>query len=122
MLGTQAGRGDAAYLARFLEKDLLDMKAYEYWNGESKEWIRGNEAAATPVLRGPVGEASLIWHKKFERWILTYNYDPNHDETPLTKRHAILYCTSKDPSSGASRKYWRKRTDIQLCIALTYIR
>ena len=35
--GTQAGRGDAAYLARFLEKDLLDMKAYEYWNGESKE-------------------------------------------------------------------------------------
>ena len=96
MLGTQAGRGDAAYLARFLEKDLLDMKAYEYWNGESKEWIRGNEAAATPVLRGPVGEASLIWHKKFKRWILTYNYDPNHDENPLTKRHAILYCTSKD--------------------------
>lgn len=96
MLGTQAGRGDAAYLARFLENDLLDMKAYEYWNGESKEWIRGNEAAATPVLRGPVGEASLIWHKKFKRWILTYNYDPNHDETPLTKRHAILYCTSKD--------------------------
>ena len=26
MLGTQAGRGDAAYLARFLEKDLLDMR------------------------------------------------------------------------------------------------
>ena len=25
--GIQAGRGDAAYLARFLEKDLLDMKA-----------------------------------------------------------------------------------------------
>ncbi|WP_308760177.1 DUF4185 domain-containing protein [uncultured Bacteroides sp.] len=58
-------------------------------------WKRG-WPAATPVLRGPVGEASLIWHKKFERWILTYNYDPNHDGTPLTKRHAILYCTSKD--------------------------
>ena len=33
MLGTQAGRGDAAYLARFLEKDLLDMKALD-WDGK----------------------------------------------------------------------------------------
>ncbi|MCR6503306.1 DUF4185 domain-containing protein [Bacteroides muris (ex Fokt et al. 2023)] len=32
MLGTLLGRGDAAYLARFLENNLLDMKAYEYWD------------------------------------------------------------------------------------------
>ena len=43
-----------------------------------------------------MGEASLLWHKKFKCWILTYNYDPNYDETPLTDKHAILYCTSKD--------------------------
>jgi len=96
MLGTQSGRGDDAYLARFREKDLRNMKAYEYWNGETKKWISGNEKAATPVLNGPVGEASLMWHKKFKRWILTYNYDPNYDESPRTKAHAILYCTSHD--------------------------
>lgn len=96
MLGTQSGRGDNAYLSRFLEADLMNMKAYEYWNGERNEWVRGDESAATPVLRGPVGEASLIWNKKFQRWILTYNYDPNHDSTPLTRTHAILYCSSPD--------------------------
>lgn len=104
MLGTQSGRGDDAYLARFREKNLLDMKAYEYWNGEKKEWVRGDEAAATPVLRGPVGEASLLWHKKFNRWILTYNYDPYHDKTPMTKKHAILYCTSDDLISWSEPK------------------
>lgn len=96
MIGTQAGRGDAAYLARFREKDLLNREAYEYWNGERSEWIRGQEAAATPVLEGPVGEASLLWHKKFKRWILTYNYDPRYDPAPLTKKNAILYRTAAD--------------------------
>ena len=96
MLGTQAGRGDAAYLARFRERDLLDMRRYEYWNNEQHMWISGDENMATPILESPVGEASLLWHKKFKCWILTYNYDPNYDETPLTDKHAILYCTSKD--------------------------
>ena len=34
MIGTQSGRGDAAYLARFREKNILDMKSYEFWNGD----------------------------------------------------------------------------------------
>lgn len=96
MIGTQSGRGDAAYLARFKEKDIRSMKAYEYWNADSKRWVRGNETAATPILRGPVGEASLLWHKKLKRWILTYNYDPNYDKKPLTDTHAILYCEAED--------------------------
>lgn len=96
MVGTQAGRGDAAYLARFKEKDILSIKAYEYWNGDAKKWIRGEESAATPILRGPVGEISLLWHKKSQRWIMTYNYDPNHDKKPVTDIHAILYCDAKD--------------------------
>ncbi len=96
MLGTQSGRGDDAYLARFREKDLKNKNAYEYWNGIANEWIKGDEASATPVLQGPVGEASLLWHKKFKRWILTYNYDPNHADNPVTRWHSILYCTSPD--------------------------
>lgn len=96
MIGTQAGRGDDAYLARFKEEDLLKKNAYEYWNADSCRWICGREAAATPIIKGPVGEASLMWHKKYERWILTYNYDPNYDEQPCVKTHAILYRDAKD--------------------------
>lgn len=96
MLGTQSGRGDDAYLARFNETDIKNLEAYEYWNGDSQKWVQGDEAAATPVLGGPVGEASLMWHKKFKRWIVTYNYDPNYDDNRLTKSHAILYRTSSD--------------------------
>lgn len=104
MIGTQSGRGDAAYLARFREDKLLDKQAYEYWNGERKEWVKEDESAATPILRGPVGEASLMWHKKFKRWILTYNYDPNHDKNPLTKTHAILYCDAEDITQWSEPK------------------
>lgn len=102
MIGSQSGRGDGAYLARFREKDILDMQSYEYWNGEQKEWIRGEETAATPILRGPVGEASLLWHRKFKRWILTYNYDPNYDKTPVTDKSGILYCTAEDITQWSS--------------------
>lgn len=104
MIGTQSGRGDAAYLARFREDKLLDKQAYEYWNGQRKEWVKGDEVAATPILRGPVGEASLMWHKKFKRWILTYNYDPNYDKNPLTKTHAILYCDAEDITQWSEPK------------------
>lgn len=104
MIGTQAGRGDAAYLARFRASELLDMQAYEYWNGKSGKWVRGNETAATPILRGPVGEASLMWHKKFKRWILTYNYDPGYDKTPLIKTYAILYCDTEDITQWGTPK------------------
>lgn len=96
MIGTQSGRGDAAYLARFRDKDILDMSAYEYWNGNLKRWIRGKENAATPILRGPVGEASLLWHDKCSRWILTYNYDPTYDSDPVMNSSGILYRTAKD--------------------------
>lgn len=104
MIGTQSGRGDAAYLARFREDKLLDKQAYEYWNGERKEWVKEDESAATPILRGPVGEASLMWHQKFKRWILTYNYDPNYDKNPLTKTHAILYCDAEDITQWSEPK------------------
>ncbi len=104
MIGTQAGRGDAAYLARFRESDLLNMQTYEYWNGKKGKWVRGDESAATPILRGPVGEASLIWHKKFKRWILSYNYDPRYDKVPLIKTYGILYCDTENITQwGASK-------------------
>ena len=104
MIGTRSGRGDAGYLGRFKEKDILDMRKYEYWNGESQQWIQGNEEAATPVIPAPVGEASLMFHEKYKRWILTYNYDYKCDSKNPQKHHAILYLDTDDITTWSKPK------------------
>lgn len=104
MIGTQSGRGDDAYLARFSEKDILDMSKYEYWNGKRKEWIKGDEKAATPVIPGPVGEASLMYHKKYDKWIITYNYDYAYDKAANRKGHAIMYRDADDITKWGKMK------------------
>ena len=50
------------------------------------------------------GKNGYVWHKKFKRWILTYNYDPNYDKTPITKKSCILYCTAEDITECGSPK------------------
>lgn len=71
MIGTQSGRQGNAYLARFLEKDILDMTQYEYWNSKDG-WIKNNESAASAIFEATVGESSLMYQKKYKRWIATY--------------------------------------------------
>ncbi len=96
MIGTRSGRGDDAYLARFLEKDILNKKEYEYWNVNSKQWVKGDEESAAPVISGPVGEASLMYHKKYKTWILTHNYDYRCDKSEPIGKYLIVYRTAKD--------------------------
>jgi hypothetical protein len=91
MIGTLAGRGSAAYLARFKEADMLKPEQYEYWNGTSKKWVKNQEEAATPVIEGPVGEASLLYHKKYKRWIIGYSYDGAYEAVNKRSLHAIVY-------------------------------
>jgi hypothetical protein len=91
MIGTLAGRGSAGYLARFRGSDILALKNYEYWNSEKGEWIKNNEAAATAVIPAPVGEASLLYHEKYKRWIIAYNYDAAYDPKVKKRMHAIVY-------------------------------
>ena len=91
MVGTLAGRGSAAYLARIKEKDMLDMSLYEYWNGTSEKWIKNNEEAATPIIPAPVGEATLLYHEKYKRWIIAYSYDGAYEPVLKKKMHAIVY-------------------------------
>lgn len=104
MIGTQSGRGDDAYLARFKEKDLLNMSKYEYWNKDRKEWVKGDEKAATPIIPGPIGEASLMYHKKFKKWIFTYNYDYAYDKNTQKKGHAIMYRDADDITQWGEMK------------------
>jgi len=71
MIGTQSGRQGNAYLARFLEKDILDMTQYEYWNSKDG-WIKNKESVASAIFKATVGESSLMYQKKYKRWIATY--------------------------------------------------
>jgi hypothetical protein len=91
MIGTLAGRGSAGYLARFKEADILKVNQYEYWNGTTKKWVKNQEEAATPVIEGPVGEASLLYHKKYKRWIIAYSYDGAYETVNKKSLHAIVY-------------------------------
>ena len=104
MIGTRSGRGDAGYLARFKEKDILNTREYEYWNCKSRQWIKGNEDAASPVIPPPVGEASLMFHEKYKRWILTYNYDYTCDRESPRKKHAIVYRDTDDITTWSRPK------------------
>ncbi len=86
MIGTQSGRSDDAYLARFLEADILEQARYEYWCGD-KGWQANREAEAVPIFERPVSEISLMYHRKYRRWLVTYLNEYNgivlrHAETP----------------------------------------
>ena len=72
MVGTHIGRSRSAYLARFRYGDILDRSAYEYWNGTTRRWVQGDEHEATVVLNGTVGELSVMWLEKYQRWIVLY--------------------------------------------------
>ena len=65
--------------------------------------MQGNESSATPILQAPIGEASLMYHEGFKRWILMYIYDYNHDANPVVNRHAIVYRDTKDLREGWSK-------------------
>jgi hypothetical protein len=71
MMGTPTGRAGSACLARIPEKSMLNKNEYEYWNTQFG-WVKENEHAASIIIEGTVGEASLMYHKKFNRWIFTY--------------------------------------------------
>lgn len=72
MVGTHIGRSRSVYLARFRYGDILDRSAYEYWNGTTRRWVQGDEHEATVVLNGTVGELSVMWLEKYQRWIVLY--------------------------------------------------
>jgi hypothetical protein len=46
--GTPSGRFGSAYLSRVPENQILNLDAYQYWNGTS--WVQGDPSAAVPVL------------------------------------------------------------------------
>lgn len=69
VFGIHGGRFSAAQLARVPRDSVLDMDAYEYWDGAA--WSDSIDAAAD-VASAPVGELSVAWNAYLDRWIMTY--------------------------------------------------
>lgn len=60
MIGTQTGRSSKASLGRFREVDIENRNQYEYWNGQTKTWSKGNENSATVIIDDEVGDFRLF--------------------------------------------------------------
>lgn len=65
--GIPAGRFGDVRLARALRADLLDVDAWQYWDGLG--WS-DDEAGAAVVAPGPVGELSVRWNEHLGRWLM----------------------------------------------------
>lgn len=85
MIGTQTGRDSKAVLARFREADIENRDQYEYWNGSSGQWIKGDENLATVIIDDKVGELSFIYSETFNKWFVAYF---NGDRYNITMRTA----------------------------------
>jgi hypothetical protein len=56
------------------DSEVLDIAAYQYWNGSS--WTTGSPAAAVDIAPSPVGELSVQWSSYYRTWLMTYLVDP----------------------------------------------
>jgi hypothetical protein len=81
MMGTKRGRDDKPHLARCLEKDIERIREYEFWNNDRKEWVKGDENAATALIDDIAGELSVAYHQKYGKWILLYFSGPRYEIT-----------------------------------------
>lgn len=72
MIGTPAYRNKPGYLARIREGDMENISNYEYWNGDTGSWVKGDENQATVLIEGAVGELSLIYNETYKKWIIAY--------------------------------------------------
>lgn len=77
MMGTMTGRFGVIHLARFKEGDILNQAAYEYWS-KTKGWVKDDESSSSPVIDNQSGELSLVYHKGYKRWIVTYLDEKKH--------------------------------------------
>lgn len=69
MFGTPNGRFGGVRLARVPEAEVLTKTAWRYWDGTG--WV-ATEGAAAVVAAAPVGELSVAYNSKYNRWLMTY--------------------------------------------------
>lgn len=69
MFGIPGGRFGSVRLRRVHEGDLLNLQAYEYWNGS--DWVT-EQREAIMIVPGPVGEFSVAWNALHDQWMMLY--------------------------------------------------
>ena len=74
LFGIPGGRYGALQLARVPTAKMLNISAYQYWNGRS--WVTGQPGAAVNIVPSPVGELSVQWNAYYKKWLMTYLVDP----------------------------------------------
>jgi hypothetical protein len=68
--GIPGGRFGGIKLARIEQDLLLEVAAYEYWDGSS--WKQGDEEAGALIVPAPVGELSVRWNSHYQKWLMMY--------------------------------------------------
>lgn len=81
VVGTVSGRANKPHLARVVERNIERVAEYEFWNGTRKEWVKGNESAATVLIDDIAGELSIAYHRRYGKWIILYFNDPRYEIT-----------------------------------------
>ncbi|WP_072688932.1 DUF4185 domain-containing protein [Rhodococcus marinonascens] len=66
--GTPPGRGGLVHLARVPEAQIMDLSAYEYFDGA--EWIESNPDVARPIMPGRVGELSVAYNEFLGQYLM----------------------------------------------------
>lgn len=82
IFGIPGGRFGGVQLARVEPDQLLELSAYEYWDGS--EW-GGDISAAATIVPAPVGELSVRWNSYYETWVMMYL---NEDKYSIVLRTA----------------------------------
>nr|WP_296769919.1 DUF4185 domain-containing protein [Rhodococcus sp. (in: high G+C Gram-positive bacteria)] len=72
--GTPPGRNVLGHVSRVLEKDILNLAEYEYWNGH--EWIKNDPNVAAPIVDS-VGELSVAYNQYLGQYLMLTT-DPNN--------------------------------------------
>ncbi|MGZ8176511.1 DUF4185 domain-containing protein [Williamsia sp. SKLECPSW1] len=117
--GTPNGRFGAAFLCRFLPQDILDLTKYTYWDG--KGWSP-DTTKSEKVLTEPVGEMSVAWNDRLQRYVMLYGRETDGTlvlrtatapqgpwSAPVTllssRQSAGVYAPYIYPTSGGDGRY-----------------
>ncbi len=87
LFGIPAGRHGAVHLARVPVDDILNIRAYRYWDGT--EWSPAHSDAVEVAPR-PVGELSVAWSGHLDLWMMMY----------LNERHRAIVVRTAEELTG----------------------
>ncbi len=83
--GTPNGRFGAAFLARVLPQDILDLTKYEYSTQDPAEPWSTDVARSAAVVPEPVSEMSVAWNEYLQRYVMMYG---NEEQLTIVARTA----------------------------------